>query len=154
MTIQETICLSCSPYYGCWCPDDARKQCISSHGTDGPIHYSDVIMSTMTSQITGTSIVCSTSCSAADQRKHQRSASLAFVRRILWWPVDSPYKGPVMWKMFPYDDIIMTRQEICLSYCPYHACWCPGDARKPCISSHGTDGPISTRIFQFQHQRS
>ena len=39
-------------------------------------HYCDVLMSTMTSQITGVSIVCSTVCSGADQRKHQSSASL------------------------------------------------------------------------------
>ena len=36
----------------------------------------------MASQITGVSIVYSTVCSGADQRKHQRSASLAFVQRI------------------------------------------------------------------------
>ena len=43
------------------------------------IHYSDIIMSKMASQITGVSIVCSTGGSGADQRKHQSSASLAFV---------------------------------------------------------------------------
>ena len=32
--------------------------------------------------------------------KHQSSASLAFVRGIHWWPVDSPHKGPVTQKMF------------------------------------------------------
>ena len=46
-------------------------------------------------------------CSGADQRKHQNSTSLAFVRGIRWWPVDSPHKGPVTQKMFPCDDIIM-----------------------------------------------
>ena len=39
-------------------------------------------MSTMASQITGVSIVCSTVGSGADQRKHQSSTSLAFVRGI------------------------------------------------------------------------
>ena len=43
------------------------------------IHYSDIIMSKMASQITGVSIVCSTGGSGADQRKHESSASLAFV---------------------------------------------------------------------------
>ena len=43
-------------------------------------HYSDVIMSAMASQITLVSIVCSVAYSGADQRKLQRSASLAFVR--------------------------------------------------------------------------
>ena len=45
-------------------------------------HYSDVMMSAMTSQITGVSIVCSTVCADADQRKHQSSMSLAFERGI------------------------------------------------------------------------
>ena len=44
------------------------------------MHYSDVIMSLMVSQITGVSIVCPTVWSGTDQRKHQSFASLAFVR--------------------------------------------------------------------------
>ena len=70
-------------------------------------HYNDVIMSVMASQITGVSIAYSTVWSGVDQRKHQRTASLAFVRVIHRWPVDSPHKGPVMRKMFPFDDVIM-----------------------------------------------
>ena len=46
------------------------------------LHYSDVITSAMASQIAGVSIVYSTVCSGADDRKHQTSASLAFVRGI------------------------------------------------------------------------
>ena len=64
-------------------------------------------MSVMASQITGVLIVCSAIGAGADQRKHQSSASLAFVREIHRSTVDSPHKGPVMWKMFPFDDIIM-----------------------------------------------
>ena len=45
-------------------------------------HYSDVIVGTMASQITSLTIVYSTVNSGADQRKHQSSASLAFVRGI------------------------------------------------------------------------
>ena len=44
--------------------------------------YRDVIMSTMVSQITSPTIVCSTIYSDAYQRKHQIFASLAFVRGI------------------------------------------------------------------------
>ena len=69
--------------------------------------YSDIIISATASQITNVSIVCSTVCSGADQRKNQISASLAFVRRINRWPVDSPHKGPVTRKIFPFDDVIM-----------------------------------------------
>ena len=39
--------------------------------------------------------------------KHQSSVSLAFVRGIHRWLVDSPPKGSVMWKVFPFDDVIM-----------------------------------------------
>ena len=54
------------------------------------------------------SIICSTICSGTHQRKHQSSASLAFVRGSKHrWLVDSPHKGPVKRKMFPFDDIIM-----------------------------------------------
>ena len=42
-------------------------------------HYNDVIMSMIASQITSLTIVYSTVYSDADQRKHQSSASLAFV---------------------------------------------------------------------------
>ena len=67
-------------------------------------HYSVVIMGTMVSQITSLLIVYSTVYSGADQRKHQTSASLAFVRGINRWPVNFRHKGPVTWKMFPLDD--------------------------------------------------
>ena len=60
-------------------------------------------MSTVASQITSISIVYSTDCSDADQS----SMLLAFVRGIHQWPVNSPHKGPVAWKMFPFDDVIM-----------------------------------------------
>ena len=70
-------------------------------------HYNDVIMGRMASQITSLTIVYSTVYSDADQRKHQSSASLAFVRGIHRWPVNSPHKWPVTRKMFPFDDVIM-----------------------------------------------
>ena len=66
-----------------------------------------VIMGVMASQITSLSIVYSTVYSSADQRKHQSSASLAFIRGIYQWQVNSPHKWPVMQKMFPFDDVIM-----------------------------------------------
>ena len=72
------------------------------------IYDNDVIMSAMVSHITGVSMVFSIACSGADQRKHQSSAPLAFVRGIYQWPINSPHKGPVTRKMFPIDDVIMT----------------------------------------------
>ena len=42
-----------------------------------------------------------------DQRKYQSSASLAFVRGNHRWLVNSPYKGPVTRKMFPFDNVFI-----------------------------------------------
>ena len=67
-------------------------QCVEDWIHDSSNHYSDVIMSAVASQITGVSIVCSTVCPGAHQRKHQSSASLAFVRGINRWSVNSPHK--------------------------------------------------------------
>ena len=52
----------------------------------GNLHYSDVIMGAMASQITRLTIVYSTVYSGADQRKHQSSASLAFMTGDRWIP--------------------------------------------------------------------
>ena len=60
-------------------------------------------MGTMASHIT--------SPSGADQRRHQSSASLAFVRRIH----RRPRKWPVTRKMFPFDEVIMTAMSEWLS---------------------------------------
>ena len=80
------------------------------------IHYNDLIMSMIASQITSLTIVYSTVYSGADQRQHQSSVSLAFVRGIHRGPVNSPHKWPVTRKMFPFDDVIM-KTEIKKSWC-------------------------------------
>ena len=91
------------------------------------LHYNDVIMTAMASRITSRTIVYSSVYSGIDQRKHQSSASLAFVGVIYRWPVnaqhiwiwiwtddqqilmsDSAHKGSVTRKMCPFDDVIMT----------------------------------------------
>ena len=76
-----------------WC----EGRVIYNASVDGymAIHYNGVIMGVMASQITSLTIAYSTVYSGADQRKHQSSASLAFVRRIHQWPANSPHKGPV-----------------------------------------------------------
>ena len=66
-------------------------------------------MSMMASRITSLTIVYSSIYPGADQRKHQSSASLAFVRGIHQWPVNFLRKWPVSQKMFPFDDIIMIK---------------------------------------------
>ena len=64
-------------------------------------------MGSRASQITSLTIVYSAVYSGADQRKHQRSASLAFVRGIHRGPMKFPHKWPTTRKMFPFDDAIM-----------------------------------------------
>ena len=76
----------------------------------GQWDYCDVIIGAMASQITSLSIVCSTVYSGADQRKHQSSASMAFLRGIYRWPMNPPHKRPVM---FPFHDVIMM-----IMFCP------------------------------------
>ena len=74
----------------------------------GTIHYSGVTMSDKASQITDIPSVCSIVCSGAHHRKHQSSSSLAFVRGIHRWPMDSPHKGPATRKMLllNFDNVI------------------------------------------------
>ena len=95
-----------------WSEDLRSEECLpGSEGVQSdiilPSDYNDVVMSAMACQITGVSIVCSNVCSCADQRKHQSFASLAFVRGIHRWPVNSPHIGPVTRKMFAFDDVII-----------------------------------------------
>ena len=56
-------------------------RCCTCFLHDFSSHYNDVIMSAMASQIAGVSMACS----GTDQRKHQSSASLIFVRGIHRW---------------------------------------------------------------------
>ena len=55
-------------------------------------------------QITSLPIVYSNVYLGTNQRKHQSSASLAFVRGIHRWPMNSEHKRPVARKMFPFHE--------------------------------------------------
>ena len=63
------------------------------------IHYSDVIMSAMASQITG-----------------------VLVRGIHLRPVYSPHKGPLTLKMFPFDDVITSASSANTPFCKISLC--------------------------------
>ena len=80
------------------------------------LHYSDVIMSAMRLKSPASRLFVQPFFSGADQRKHQSSTPLAFVWGIHRWLLDSPHKGPVTRKMFPFDDVIMLHSQ-------YHSCW-------------------------------
>ena len=91
-------------------------------------------MSAMASLITSITSVYSTVHSGADQRKHQSSASLAFVRGIHRRPVNSPHKWPVTRKMFLFDNVIMSRHIdervtslwFCFDVTSLMTWWCKG----------------------------
>ena len=74
-------------------------------------HYGDVIKGAMAWQITSLTIDYSTAYSGADLRKHQSSASLAFVPGIRRSPLNSPHKWLVTRKMFPFDDVIVSSMQ-------------------------------------------
>ena len=88
-----------------------QLQCPQKFGTCvlviGNLLRTIVTMSAMVSKIASASIVCSNVCSNADQRKHQSSPSMTLASRIHRSPMNSPHKGPVTRKIFPFDDAIM-----------------------------------------------
>ena len=68
---------------------DENYRCLHTQFRLIIFHYDDVIMTTIASQITSLTVVYSTVYSDADERKHQSSASLAFVwgiHRDRWIP--------------------------------------------------------------------
>ena len=95
--IFENFCAMCQP---------------SNSTYNKTLHCNNVIMGAIASQVTSITIVYSTVYSGADPRKHQSSASLAFVRGIHRWPVNSPHRWPVTRKMSPFDDSIALAIEL------------------------------------------
>ena len=110
-------------------------------------YYGDVIMDAIASQITSLTIVYSIVYSDTDQRKHQSSASLAFVQGIHWGPVNSPHKWPVMRKMFPLDDVIMSLTQWWLStWQTVIALYFFTKKKNNCVLN---EGPLSTPSWQI-----
>ena len=111
-------------------------------------HYSDVILGAMASQITSLTIVNSTIYSGADQRKHQSSASLAFVRGIHRSPLNSPHERLIARKMFSLDRIIIPVKATFLDilHMTYFVCI-------PFISNHGVQYMITTHgdVIKWKH---
>ena len=77
-------------------------------------------MSAMASQITSLTIVYLSLYSRHRSKKHQNTASLASVRGIHRWPVNSPHKGPVTRKMFQIDDVIRKLKMWSIKYRPLY----------------------------------
>ena len=67
----------------------------------------------------------------------ESSASLAFVRGIHRWPVNSPHKRPVTRKTLPFDDVIMCCQNKLIRHVNHlHALhvFCDNEAARKCLS--------------------
>ena len=80
------------------------------------LHNNNVIMSAIASQITSVSIACSTVGSGADPKKHQNSATQAFVRGIHRSPVNSPKKASnaenvFIWSRHHWFNMICTKMN-------------------------------------------
>ena len=126
----------------------------------------------MASQITRVSIVYSTVCSGADQRKLQSSASLAFVGGIHRWPVNSPHKRPVMRKkwfhlMMPSWNLRYLHEKKCNPFLSWRSSrqWCrKADgtvrryedirSRKPCgfVSNWKHWSMLTTQLFTKRYE--
>ena len=100
-------------------------------------------MGVITSQITSLTIVYSTIYSGTDQRKHQSSASLAFVRGIHRRLVNSPHKGSVARKMFPFDDVIISEYDQLIPYDLLYIASCEASHIKPAYCNLATCGSQS-----------
>ena len=71
------------------------------------MHYSDVIMGAMASQITSFTIVYSIVYSGADQRNIKASRHWPLCGQFTGDRRNPPHEWPVTRKMFPLDDVIM-----------------------------------------------
>ena len=71
------------------------------------MHYDDVIMTTLASQITSLTVVSSIVCLGVDKKKTSKLRVTGLCAGNSPGPVNSQHKGPVTRKMFPFDGVIM-----------------------------------------------
>ena len=106
-------------------------------------------MSAIASQITSLTIVYSTVYSAADQRKHQSSASLAFVRGNHRGPVNSPHKWPVTRS---FDVSVWWRHHVIIKRVIYWIYWIGASSQSPScliarVDNKAPWGPFHSWVF-------
>ena len=78
-------------------------------------------MSMMAYLITGIPNICSTVCSGTDQRKHQNSASLAFIHRHGWIPLikgTNAENVSIRWRHHGFADIHSIHKPLRSSFWP------------------------------------
>ena len=120
-------------------------------------HYNDVIMTTIASKITILTIVYS----CADQRKHQSSASLAFVREIHRRPVNSRTKGQERGKCFHLMTSSWNDSNcICVGLVDGWAAWWPTSVRnlaavvlwRECYGGSYPGGRLNIKVSSYQYR--
>ena len=102
-TFSDTWCL-CIKYFKRWIRENIGKmlrRCVLINLSARRLHYPAQPSAEIREMVLPVCV-----CSGSDQRKHQSSASLGFVRWIHRLPV-TPHKGRMTRKMFPYDDAII-----------------------------------------------
>ena len=106
---------------------------IDSRADTPSLHYNDVMMSAIASRITSLTIVYSTVCSRRRSKKTSKIRVTGLCEGIHRWPVNSPHKGTVTRKMFPFEDVIVKRLTGQVStstvICPR---WAPCWPHEPC----------------------
>ena len=103
-------------------------------------------------KLTGAAIVYSTVCSGVD-KIHQSSVSLAFVRGIHRWPVNSPHKGTITRTMFPFGDvtiIVTDAPALCVTRSSVATVLTIYDKRFPIFHEHGEGFKLApTRCWEM-----
>ena len=87
-------------------------------------------------------------CNADPFYQGEYTSQWPFVSVMHLWPVDSPHKLPVMWKVFSCHQVIMYGPKETDNHAEflyrkntkfYPDCWCPGNENCQGISSHNID---------------
>ena len=122
------------------------------------IHYGDVIMGALASQITRLAIVYSTVYSDADERKHQSSASLAFVwgiHRDRWIPrTKGQLRGKCFhlmtssWYVWKYVPLIVAVRPSAKILKPYDF-WCESNSMQISLCSHTKTNQLITKCLPW-----
>ena len=107
------------------------------------IHYRDVIIGAMASQVTSLAIVYSTVYSD----KHQSPASLILVCGIHRWSVNSPHKGLVKRQMFSFDDVTMAKWENVIQSSLIYICFPQTKSHSISQHPHFPSGIVNVRIL-------
>ena len=96
-----------------FCELNTGSPCIVRVSPSSSMHYGDVTMGAIASQITSLTIVYSNLLFRRRSKKTSKFRVTGLCVGNSPGPVNSPHKGPVPRKMFPFDDVIMLSPVRC-----------------------------------------